>query len=416
MFYFIVFIFIIDIINSDKAMENDDIKNIANRLKEFNPELYRLLYEISNSEKSVYDYILDVRDEILENNIARTFKTNEFICLFCDDYNIMILLIKNYCSVKNINTIKKYCSTFMDQNYKNHENFILHLAIYLEPEYFNDLPIKMRDDEQLMYFATQNNVKALFYFTSRIKNNTKIIMNLMEKNINCYEFAGNPIKQDIEISKLALKIDKNNIKYVSDNLFENVNFILYAYSLNCKGIYERIYNELSSDNIVIMNAIQNDDNVDMILLQNPNLRDDKELIKLAITHSSSPNILRYSSQNIKNNNEICSMAIVKNIESIKYLSTELKNNFNFIEDILCRIKFGLHEEMIYIFNKNKIYEKGEICEECDKNKEDDKLGCEICIDKLNFILRESKNDKVISVIKDSNSYSLYKNEYDKIFY
>jgi hypothetical protein len=291
---------------------------------------------------------------------------------------------------------------------------MLHLAIYVEPQYFNDLSIKIRDYEQLMYFAIKNNTKALLYSTSRIKNNRKLIMNLLEENINCYEFSDSSIKKDIEISKLALKIDKNNIKYVSDELFEDICFILYAYSLNCKVIYERIQNDISFDKAIIINAIQNDDNVDMVILQNPDIKNDVDLIKLAIKYSSSPNILRYASQNIKNNNEICFLAIIKNIEAIKYTSEDLKNNFKFIRNILCNINFGLHEEMNDIFrekDKNS-NNKGFKCENCEKNREENNtLGCELCMNKLKFILNECKIDMIISTIKNSNSYSLYKNDY-----
>ncbi len=110
-------------------MQNDNLKIYAERLKEYDSELFRVIYEISDSLESVYDYIQDVKNEILENKIARTFKTNEFICLFCDDYDIMINLIKNFCSVKNINTIKKYCVDFMDKTNIYNQKFILHLAI-----------------------------------------------------------------------------------------------------------------------------------------------------------------------------------------------------------------------------------------------------------------------------------------------
>jgi hypothetical protein len=396
-------------------MDDNELQIIAKRLKDFDSELYRLVYEISNSLESVYDYIQDVRNEILEKKIARTFKANEFICLFCDDYNLMIILIKNFCNIKNINTIKKYCVNFMDNKHIHHHNFILHLAIYIDPHYFTDLPIKIRDDEQIIYLATKNNIKALSYATFRIKNDRKLIMNLLVEQINCYEFTDNRIKKDIDIAKLALEIDKNNIKFVPDNLLEDKNFILYAYSLKCQGIYERIQSDLSCDYQIIKHAIINDDNVDMILLQNLDIRGDEDLIKLAIEYSSSPNILRYSSQNIKKNKIICSLAVIKNIEVIKYLPDELKYNHNFMKDVICSINFGLHEEMNDIFRKKDKHNKGYKCLDCEKNREENtSLGCELCMNKLKMILNYCRNDEIIDIIKDSNSYSLYKNDYDNI--
>ena len=65
---------------------------------------------ISEGEHVNQDFKFRIDDK---KKIARTFKTNEFICLFCDDYDIMLLLIKNYCNIKNVDTIKKYSSQIM---------------------------------------------------------------------------------------------------------------------------------------------------------------------------------------------------------------------------------------------------------------------------------------------------------------
>jgi hypothetical protein len=362
--------------------------------------------------QSVYKLALDlgvkfhfgnkVDEIILENKIARIFKTNEFICLFCDDYDIMINLIKNFCKIKNMNAIKKYCIDFMNKTNVNNQNFMLHLAIYIEPHYFTDLPMKIRDDEPTIYLATKINPKALHYSTLRIKNNRNFVTNLFNENTDCYEFVGTIIKKDIEITKMALLMNKNNIKYVSNELLQDKNFILYAYSLECKGIYERIQNDLLYDYDIIINAIKNDDNIDMILLQNKDYRCDEKIIKLAIEYSSNSNILRYAAQNIKNDENICYLAIMKNIEAIQYVSDDLKNNYKFLKNILCSVNFGLHEEMVFIFSESKSNIKIIKCEECKKNKEENDLGCNLCIGKLKFILKECQNDRITNEITKSN--------------
>jgi hypothetical protein len=371
---------------------------IAERLKEHNPELFRVCYEITNSIDSVYDYILDSKTEILNEEIARVFKTNEFIFLFRDDYEIMIKLIKFYCTNKNLSNIKKYCKEFLDKNNTHHQKFMLYLAIYIEPSYFSEFTIETKDDENIIYLATKQNNQALLFASERLKSNKNFISKMLDDNINCFEFTNKNIKTDKKLSIKAIKLDKLNIKFVSNVLFEDIEFIKYAYSLGCQNIYEKIHIDIAHKEEIIKKAIENDDNIDLIFMQNVNIRSDREIVNLALEKSSNPNILRYLSQELKFDGNICKKAIMKNINAIKYLPEDLKNNKNYMADIICSINFGFHQKITDILGeKYKFYK----CDSCEENKG----FCEKCKNILNLIYNECQNNPIVIHIKENLDFS-----------
>jgi hypothetical protein len=390
---------------------NDYLNDIAERLKEHDSNLYELLYNINDNKTFIYNYILEAKYEILRGKSIKIFKTNEYIVMFCNDYEIMGPLIVNYCSYKNLPIIKKYCTNLMNPNNKNYEKFIIHIAIYIDPNYFELLPKNITDNDELMLIAINHHEKALQYSSFNIKNNIKIIEKFLLNKVDCYQYSGENIKKNYKLSFLALKINENNINYVHDDLFKNKNFIIEYYNLKYNNIYQYIDLSLLNDIDIINEAINNDDNVDLILVKNPNLQNDEIMIEKMINYSNNSMIIKYSNKNIKNNEKICTLAIKKNYKSFEYISNELKQDEKFIKKILCLPCFSFSEYMENIFDIDDIYIKNyEKCEKCEEEREEKingEFACEKCIQILTFILNECKNDKIKKTIKDDYNCKLY---------
>lgn len=71
---------------------NDELDKICTKLKNYDSELYRLLYEINDNDSAVYDYISETKNEILEQKNIRKYKIKEYFALFNDDSYIIELL------------------------------------------------------------------------------------------------------------------------------------------------------------------------------------------------------------------------------------------------------------------------------------------------------------------------------------
>ena len=134
------------------------------------------------------------------------------------------------------------------------------------PRELKDAPPEFKDNDDIVREAINNTPLVLLYASERLQHDKKLIMTLLDKNIDIGQFIGNKELKDMEIAIKILKINQSNI-----------NYLILAHRITpefiniCESIYPYIFNRIKSEYLFRLTNLPNStDNIARILFRAPN--------------------------------------------------------------------------------------------------------------------------------------------------
>ena len=359
----------------DENFNLDIFVNIISNLK--NLRNYSDYYVHNNSE---YSYELRSNTKFAENILR-------FILCLSDDTNIFnssSIFINENSYIKSIdlathNTIKiidindltidilfgdghsAISRVLKDDNIKTFENwYLIYFFTKIEIE-INKEEFKIFEcNEKLVKLAFMKNGKLLEYADDIIKKNKDLVKIAIKQDGTSIRHAESGLKYDEELALIAVNHNGNSLTFLSDDFKANKNIVLKAVatgnilfmaSKELKNDYDVVLAAVKFDGTALEDAsevIQNNKNIvlaaiaqnsNALQFASKNLKDDDEIVKLAVTNIketlvlqddglSSP--LQYASIRLQEDYNMVLLAVTHNGRSLQYAPKILRDNYNIV--------------------------------------------------------------------------------------
>ena len=197
----------------------------------------------------------------------------------------------------------------------------------------------LQDNEQLVRKAVETNGIALKYASEKLRNNERIVEIAVNNKATSFEYATEEMRknQDLVLKLIGKKWYKAGIiKYISNTLKENKDFILKAVEQN-PYVIEYVSFPMKRNKDVLLKAVES--NGMLLSYTSSQLKNDEEVVLKAVKNNGTA--LRFASTKLKNDKEIVRTAIL-NAEVIfseigspfEYASDTLKADKQFVESLL----------------------------------------------------------------------------------
>jgi predicted DNA-binding ArsR family transcriptional regulator len=207
---------------------------------------------------------------------------------------------------------------------------------------------ELKKDKQFLLSAIKNptSSNALKFVKSRkLLNDKEFAMTLVKLHGNCLKYFNSDIKSDQEIVLAAVKENQHALRHASEKMIKNnIQFIKKAMKevkshsnlskqleLNCgDSIYKNCSNELKQDRELCILAVN--ENGSNLKHAPDELKNDKEIVMIAVSKSGLA--LDYASEELKDDEDVIHQAIKKNPSSIFSASSRLQNDKSILLDCI----------------------------------------------------------------------------------
>lgn len=182
-----------------------------------------------------------------------------------------------------------------------------------------------KEDKSFILRAVQQNKNVFENIPNNLKYDRDVVIEAIK--YGCFLiFIPKQFYQDDKIMIEAINKDNHNLKFASDGLKDNREFIVSALKKEGRCIFDYMSRRLQNDKEIIMMALDNGNSVDLKYLSD-NLKDDQEVIEKIISLNFNVNKQwEYFSDRLKNKKEI-GMAMVKRSGFyLNMLPSHLKND------------------------------------------------------------------------------------------
>jgi hypothetical protein len=355
------------------------IKLIKKDVNNYNyiPDIYKkdediIIEAINKTPKFLY-YESDILKNINEIIIMKIFKiyitNNEYHKYILDIFNNYINIIIKILPSYDYSTIYNIIKFFNNNNNFNKKLYETHYDIYITFYKFIENKDKNIVSELLIQKKKYIDYEILLNMYSHFKNDKEIILKLLKKTFfdvnTLYEIYYN-FQNDKEIILALLEINNyHNFNFKLKMSIDNINIILKYVEKN--GIKYINIPEIFKENIdILLESIKTYPLA--ILHTSINIKNDKNNI-IKIFNCINANkllkrkykILKYLSNELRNDEEIVYLSIINNIHNFKYANKELQNNKDFI------LKIIKYNGLVLQYASKKIKNDKEIVLEAFKN-------------------------------------------------
>ena len=329
-----------------------DILDIIYSNKEYVLEAIKLNYEI------IYSLPAEFKDD-------KKFIKKIFLLDIIPEYRYSDIFEELSENVRNDKEIVEHCLNKessciynLGDKLKNDKEFVLNLMTKLEStgehlnyDYiFESLGKDLKDDEETVKFFIEKNKYCLKYASSRIKN----IIKSEEENKNNEMINECMVSNDKEKLIEAVKNDVNNFAYINDDLKNNKQFVLdlidkltidnkYNYKTIFKYDYETIFKNISeemrNDPDVVLKYIF--ESVYCFKYAGNEIKNNKQFVLDLIDYINNSKehsiffyeykvIFKNLGEKLRYDKDIAVLFISKDYECLKYTSEELKKDKNLL--------------------------------------------------------------------------------------
>ena len=309
-------------INSINIDLNNENKNIYNNEKELKNNNFNIIEIEENNEKNMNNTLLSKKTSRDKNNESFDIYNNLFLDEYEYDKN------NNYCNYSNEDLNRDYLNfTFTQENNNNNENIekkeyiVQSIEIKNEDEYFNNFnnfnhnKIKNSNYDCWNEEKSQcgrktdeekRNGKKGIHTKDSEDNKIRKIKSFFGKSL--YKFIKNSFKEDTDLLKLTIKVNKSLKKDYNERLFK-------------KKLRNLFIETKISDKYKLKNVTTNEQLIKKVY----NERKDTAVIRiLNLTYMDAFNIFR---RKLKKNSKL-NPELKKKIEGIQFLDN---NKFNDVE-------------------------------------------------------------------------------------
>lgn len=209
----------------------------------------------------------------------------------------------------------------------------LNECIEADPKIFSLISSETRKNNLLIETACRKDSTNLQYCPPEYKEKKSFIKNLLIQNVSCLQYCKENIKDDIVFLFPILKKFPHAITYCGNKIKHNKKVALEVCAYNSTNALLQFFCEELKDNdeiasIAIRADARNWEHV------SKRLKSDKSFFLSYLNSKEySPDAISYLSNDLKSDPTIIINSFDKNFETIKYISDELKNDTLFIKNI-----------------------------------------------------------------------------------
>jgi len=214
--------------------------------------------------------------------------------------------------------------------------------------YFKNASHEIRNNKKIVKQIIRLNVDTLKYASDALKKDREFILEAIEINVDALKYASDELKADKEIVLAAVKQNGVALKHASEALKEDKEIVLTAVEQNCVDALKYASDALKGDMEFMLSAIYRN-GVDALKFASYELKEDREFMLsainidgLALTYASYKLIevrefmlsaikidglaLTYTSYELKADKEIVLAAVKQNGVALKHASEALKED------------------------------------------------------------------------------------------
>ncbi|KAG2381858.1 hypothetical protein C9374_005650 [Naegleria lovaniensis] len=208
---------------------------------------------------------------------------------------------------------------------KNDRELVLK-AIENYPDSISYASLELKNDFEIVMKALNGNVRTYQHISGSLKLNEQTLTLVLERNGRLLRDLPEELQQDEQLQLLAVKTDPFSLTKFKFKPPESQyrEFALQAVKSNgwCMHYLPRCF---AQDREIVTALIQSSafgSNHGLFRIANDQLRNDKELVKLAIQHN--PMALQYASEALREDLDIVLLAIRRNGKALSYASKKLQ--------------------------------------------------------------------------------------------
>lgn len=189
------------------------------------------------------------------------------------------------------------------------------------PEVLKRLSFRLRDDWDVVTYATAKSPQCLQYVSERHLDDIRIVRDPVFRHPINIKYVSEALKDDLILALGAVKGKADVVQYVSDRLRDNEELIYEAVSRDGRNI-QYASNRLRDNGRVIGKAVTVDP--DTIVYASERLRDNKRIVLAAV--SGNGYNLRYASERLRDDKQIVHQAVSTSTPSLRFASTRLRDD------------------------------------------------------------------------------------------
>lgn len=157
------------------------------------------------------------------------------------------------------------------------------------------------------------------------QDNKEVVLSEVKNNGLNLQYASEVLQNDKEVVMCAIKNNGLALEFASKKLCNDQDFVKQAVKSNCLAI-QFASAKLRGDWSMIYDSL-NDDESKALKYASKELRNDKQLVLMAVENTSkSGQALQYASLELRNDKEVVMAAVLHSNETLQYASEELRND------------------------------------------------------------------------------------------
>jgi CxxC motif-containing protein len=206
---------------------------------------------------------------------------------------------------------------------------------YQPPVYWN-ISHRLKTDREVALKTVENCGNLYYSVREHFPLDKEIILTAIKGNSDSFDYIPNEYKNDRDFTIKAIKINPRILKYIPDSFVEDKEIVLSSITglaeekFQVEGIYLYIGKTLLSNKEFGNEATKLDGRILRFL--SDELKNDKEIISLAT--DSYIYAIEYASEELRNNKEIMLRVVKQDGRLLKYASDELKNDKEVVSEAL----------------------------------------------------------------------------------
>ncbi|WP_257293595.1 DUF4116 domain-containing protein [Endozoicomonas sp. YOMI1] len=201
----------------------------------------------------------------------------------------------------------------------NNDRQVVCTAVGSEPFSLKYAGPEFQADKELVKKAVENNGGVLKFASERLKDDEDIVLAAVKNNGIALQYASERLRADSTIFTAALKNTARALKYVDEQFKHHPYYVRLAVSH-----HHPYLDKGQCGDKELLAIVVSKDPFQFITLANQKLRDDEELVRLAV--QGDGNILEYASSRLRSHEPTVRLAVQQNGMALEYASPELRAN------------------------------------------------------------------------------------------
>lgn len=318
------------------------------------------------------------------------------ICYYSNYVNVDNMMIKQ--QAYDLVYQNGYNLKYLDKIYQNDEEIVLQ-AVLQNNKLFKYASNYLRNNKLFVLKIielTDERFLDISYISSRLKNDNLIIKKAINRHKANIIYASYKIKK--ELMRKTNILSKITFQYMPSKFKKSKHFILKNFNNSNNGVIPGFSKKLKNDKDVIIAGVKN--NINSLKNASDKLKNDRNFIKELLLMTENPYVFIYASEKLRSDKELFLLAMSYSVKNTKNRNLNIKNN------ILSSASLDLQQDKEILIQYNFMDELELLSEDVKNNKE--KVLQLVRRNYLVFQFCQFRNDKMIVWQAIKNDLSLFK--------